>query len=82
MFDKDVLNSKTFIKNNITTLSILLFTVLFISIQIIKPAFIYNSDGSLRSFGIGSKNKTVVPMWLVTIVLSISSYFLILILTR
>ena len=29
----------------------------------------------LREFGIGYKNKTVVPIWLATIILAFMSYF-------
>jgi hypothetical protein len=43
-----------------------------------KPRFIYNEDGSLRQFGIGFQRKTVVPAWLVAIVLAILSYLLVL----
>jgi hypothetical protein len=74
--------NKQFIGNHTTAMSILLFSILFISIQMIKPAFIYNPDGSLRSFGIGTKNKTIVPMWLVTLLLAIISYMVVLMMTR
>tara|TARA_B100000902_G_C27076569_1_gene796758 strand:+ start:709 stop:876 length:168 start_codon:yes stop_codon:yes gene_type:complete len=43
-----------------------------------KPGFLYNRDGSLREFGIGFRNKTVVPVWLLSITLAILSYFIIL----
>ena len=39
-----------------------------------QPAFLYNSDGSLRDFGVGYKNKTILPIWLLSIVLGILSY--------
>ena len=38
------------------------------------PSFIYNDDGSLREFGIGYASKTVLPIWLIAIVLGILSY--------
>jgi hypothetical protein len=34
----------------------------------------YNEDGSFREFGIGYKKKTVVPAWLVAIIVAIFSY--------
>jgi hypothetical protein len=43
-------------------------------VQWIKPKFIYNLDGSLREFGIGYMKKTVVPAWLVSIIIAILSY--------
>lgn len=63
-----------FIKKNITLISIILFIVLFFFIQLLKPSFLYNTNGSLRQFGIGYKNKTILPIWLLAIVLGILSY--------
>jgi hypothetical protein len=59
---------------NYLTFSIGIFIVLFVLIQSIKPSFLYNTDGSLRPFGIGYRKKTVVPLWLVVILLSIFTY--------
>uniref|UniRef100_A0A6C0LU10 Uncharacterized protein n=1 Tax=viral metagenome TaxID=1070528 RepID=A0A6C0LU10_9ZZZZ len=39
-----------------------------------KPAFIYNNDGSFKQFGVGYKNKSVLPMWFIVILISILSY--------
>jgi len=39
-----------------------------------KPVLIYNTDGSLRQFGIGYRKKTVVPLWLVTLLLAILTF--------
>jgi hypothetical protein len=39
-----------------------------------KPACFYNKDGSIREFGIGYKNKTILPIWLSSIVLGILCY--------
>ena len=65
---------KPFIRKNITLVAIILFIFIFGSIQIIKPAFLYNKDGSVREFGIGYKNKTILPIWLLSLVLGILSY--------
>ena len=48
---------------------------LFMIIILSKPSFIFNSDGTFRNFGIGYSKKTVLPIWLITIVLAIISYF-------
>lgn len=56
------------------SISILLFLVLLILVHIAKPAFIFNERGQYRPFGLGYKNYTVFPIWLVTIVLAILSY--------
>jgi hypothetical protein len=40
-----------------------------------KPNFLYNKDGSLREFGVGFSKKTVIPVWILSIFLSLLSYF-------
>jgi len=57
-------------------ISILLFIILFGIIHVSKPSIMYNQDGSLRQFGIGYRKKTVVPLWLVVILLSIFTFSL------
>ena len=66
--------NRSFIKKNITSVAILVFICIFFTIQHFKPSFIYKRDGSLRQFGIGYKEKTVLPIWLIAIVLAILSY--------
>jgi hypothetical protein len=68
---------KNYIKENITFASVIVFIFLFGTIQFIKPAFLYNKDGSPRDFGIGYKNKTILPIWLLSIVLGIFSYLIV-----
>jgi hypothetical protein len=70
--------NRLIIRKNVAGFSIALFIVLFVAVQTLKPGFIYNSDGSFREFGIGYKSKTVVPIWLVTIILAFLSYVTIL----
>ena len=67
-----------FLQNNIVSISICMFMTSYVVIVFIKPHFLYNKDGSLREFGIGYKKKTVVPVWLLSIILGIASYFIIL----
>ena len=69
---------RTFTRNNTTLAAILIFLFLFISIQIIRPPFLYNNDGSIKEFGIGYKNKTILPIWLLSIILGILCYLLVL----
>jgi hypothetical protein len=69
---------KQFIRKNVPLVSIILFIIIFGSIQILKPSFLYNKDGSLREFGVGYKNKTILPVWLLSLVLGILSYLLVL----
>lgn len=61
--------------NNITTISIAIFVVLYGFIHTIKPSFLFNKDGSLREFGVGFRKKTIIPSWLISIVLAIVCYF-------
>ena len=70
--------NKSVIKNNITSFSILLFVILFAIVQIISPAFLYNEDGSLREFGLGTKKKTILPIWLFAVIIAILAYLSIL----
>ncbi len=67
-----------FINNNVPLVSIIIFIILFSIIQIIKPSFLYKQDGSIREFGIGYRNKTIFPIWLLSIVLGILSYLFVL----
>ena len=65
---------KTYIRENITLFAIILFVAIFGTIQLMKPACFYNRDGSLRHFGVGYRNKTILPVWLLSIILGILSY--------
>ena len=65
---------KPFIRNNLAGTAIVLYTIVFMLVQYANPSFIYNEDGSLREFGVGYSSKTVLPIWLVAIILGILSY--------
>ena len=69
---------RNFISKNLTLISIIIFLSLYIFIILLKPNFIFNNDNSLRSFGLGYKKKTIIPAWLVAIILAIISYFCVL----
>ena len=71
-----------FITNNITLTSIIIFLLLFSIVQIAKPAFLYDENGAIREFGIGYRNKTIVPVWLFSIILGILSYLFVIYLSR
>lgn len=64
----------SFVHHHRTMCSILLFIVLFYGMQVIHPAFLFHPDGSLRDFGVGYRNKTIMPMWLFSLVLGLMSY--------
>ena len=67
-------NIHRFIQENITLVSILLFLIVFGIIQWLKPGFLYHRDGSIREFGVGYRNKTILPVWLLSILLGILCY--------
>ena len=73
----NILN-RNIIRKNLTSVSVVLFLTLFILVQYIKPSFLYDNDGSLRQFGLNSSRKTVIPAWLLAMVLAITSYFFVL----
>ena len=72
-----MLLNKNYIREHITLISIILFVFMFGVIVMIKPAFLYNKDGSIREFGVGYKNKTILPIWLLSLILGIISYLLV-----
>jgi len=68
---------RNFIQKNVTVVSIILFVIIFSIIQFTKPAFLYKKNGSIREFGVGYTNKTILPIWLLSIILGILSYVIV-----
>jgi hypothetical protein len=66
--------SKNYIRENPTLIAIVLFIAIYGAIIIMKPSCFYNKDGSIREFGVGYRNKTILPMWLLSLVLGILCY--------
>ncbi len=55
------------------------FILLYSLIVMFRPSIIYNNQYDyLRQFGVGYKNTTILPLWLVSILLAIFSYFIVL----
>ena len=52
---------------NAIYISIVAFAVFLLLVHWIKPNMVYAPDGSLRQFGIGYRQKTVVPLWFVVL---------------
>jgi len=69
---------RNYIRENITLVSVILFVIIFGIIHMNKPSCFYNKDGSIREFGIGYRNKTILPIWLLSIVLGILCYLIVL----
>lgn len=58
---------------------IFLFIISYSFIVVLKPEMIFNNKSdSLRQFGVGYKNTTIIPLWLISILFAIISYFLVL----
>ena len=69
---------RTFIRNNISLSAVTIFIIIYAVVQYTKPDFFYKQDGSIREFGVGTKNKTILPVWLFSIVLGILAYLFVL----
>ena len=67
-----------YIRENKPFSAILLFIIIFGFIQFMRPACFYNKDGSIREFGVGYRNKTILPVWLLSIVLGLLCYLAVL----
>ena len=70
--------NRLFIRNNITSVSIFLFVLIFAFVYHLKPGFLFDENGSIRDFGLGYKKKTIIPVWFVTFILAIFSYLFVL----
>jgi len=68
----------TYIRENKPFAAIISFVLIFGSSQIMKPACFYNKDGSIREFGVGYRNKTILPIWLLSLILGILCYLAVL----
>lgn len=64
---------------NRLTIVIFFFVILYSAIVFLKPEMIFNNKSDcLRQFGVGYKNTTIVPLWLISILFAIISYFFVL----
>ena len=66
---------RDFIKNNKILATFILFLFMFATLMMTKPSFAFNKDGSIKDFGLGYTNRTVLPIWILVIVFAIISYF-------
>jgi len=67
-------NIKNFVRYHKLNVAIFVFLLFFSIVHFIKPGFSYNHEGGFRPFGVGYRNKTVIPIWVVSIILAILSY--------
>lgn len=71
-------NTINFLKKNINLMAITIFLIIISIIVLNKPRFIYDKDGIPMQFGIGYRNKTIFPIWLVVIICAIIAYYIVL----
>ena len=70
--------TQKFIRLNRVNIAILIFLIAFMIIHAYKPILMYTKEGGFRQFGVGYKHKTVIPIWVVAIILAIFSYLAVL----
>ena len=70
---------RKWLKSNKVSLAIIIFLISFGILHMLKPSLCYNKDGGFRPFGVGYKHKTVIPIWILAILLAIFSYLLVLV---
>lgn len=68
---------REFLHDNKILATFILFLSIFCLTMLIKPGFVFNRDGSIKEFGLGYTNRTVLPIWILVIVFAILSYFII-----
>jgi len=69
---------KDFVYKNKVNTAIILFLVLISIIHNTQPSLLYDDKGGFREFGVGFRHKTIIPIWLVSIILGILSYVIVL----
>lgn len=63
-----------FVRKHLVAIAIAIFLAVFSIVNYLQPGLLYNQDGSIRQFGVGRRLSTVVPVWLVAMLLGIFSY--------
>jgi hypothetical protein len=69
---------RNYIRRNKLAAAIFIFVLAFLAVHTAKPSMLYTPDGGFRQFGVGYKQKTIIPIWLVAIILAIFSYLAVL----
>ena len=70
--------NKSVIIQHKASIAIFIFLTTFTIFHFMKPDFAYGKDGEFRQFGVGYRNKTVIPVWFVSIGIAILSYLVVL----
>ncbi len=67
-----------FIKNHSISSAIIIFIIIFVIFTLLKPSFLFTKNGTIRNFGLGKRNATILPIWLFVIIIAIFAYLFIL----
>lgn len=61
----------------------IIYLIAIAIVLVVKPAFMFRSDGTWKEFGIGRNraNYTPMPLWLYSIVSALVSYFIVLLMS-
>jgi hypothetical protein len=62
------------IRKNKVGVSIFIYLFIMGSLLTMKPAFLYHTTMGWKHFGVGYKQKTILPIWLLAIFVAILSY--------
>lgn len=68
---------REFMRDNKILATFVLFMAMFLIMMITRPAFVFNRDGSIKDFGLGYTNRTVLPVWILVIIFAVMSYFIV-----
>ena len=61
--------------------ALFIYTILMLAILLIRPKFLFDKENKLKRFGLGtSPNTTIFPLWVISIIFAILSYYLVVIL--
>ena len=63
-----------FVRFHKLSVALVIFLVLMGILHTVKPALVYDRQGRFREFGLGYRNCTVFPIWLMSVLLAIFSY--------
>ena len=66
---------KNVIRRNVVSISIIIYICIYLVLMSLKPSFLFQQNGRLRDFGIGYRNKTIIPVWFLAIFIATLSYF-------
>ena len=51
--------NRNFLKTNVVLAAIVIYIILYGTVVLTQPSFLYKPDSTLRQFGVGYRNKTI-----------------------